>query len=120
MDACWSPYDVPASKALFADRALSKTLWQGVLPTNRGDSPLGLLEPPANFLLPTSSVIERLAIPATTFSLFPSETSTAHDHDDGIPNSMKYVSVGFSGDKAEKGVSAGSSKADSGEHNSLL
>ena len=81
---------------------------------------MGLLEPPANFLLPTSSVIERLAIPATTFSLFPFEASTVYDHDDGIPNSMKYVSVGFSGDKVEKGVLAGSSKADSGEHHSLL
>jgi hypothetical protein len=61
-----------------------------------------------------------LAIPVTTFSLFPFETSTVYDHDGGIPNSTKYVSVRFLGAKPEKVVLAGSTKSDSGENKSTL
>jgi hypothetical protein len=61
-----------------------------------------------------------LAIPVTTFSLLPSETSTTFEHDGGIPNSTKYVSVKFLGAEAEKGVSVGLSKHDSGENKSTL
>ena len=77
---------------------------------------MGSFEPLASFLLPSESVIERLAIPITTFSLFPLETSTTYDHDDGIPNSTIYVSVRVLGVKAEKVVLVGFSKRDSGNH----
>lgn len=83
-----------ASKVRFVGSALSKTLRQGLPPTNWGYSPFDLFEPPVNFLLPSSSAIERLAIPVATFSLFPFETprSPTYDHDDDIPNSTIYVS----------------------------
>ena len=66
---------------------------------------MGLFEPPVSFLLTLSSVIERLAIPVTTFSLFPFETPI-YDHDNGITNSAIYVPCGFLRVRAGKVVSA--------------
>jgi len=69
---------------------------------------LGLFDPPAgfNFLLPSSSVIERLAIPATTFSLFPIG-NPADNHDDGIPYSTMYSTCGFLRVRVERVVVSG-------------
>lgn len=119
MEAGWYPYGVQfpvASKELVAGSALRKTLLKGLPPINWGYSPLGLFEPPVNFLPPSSSIIERLAIPATTFSLFPLEIPT-YDHDDGIPNSTMYESCGFLRVRAGKVVLAGSNLAGSASGN---